>query len=135
MAIVSVVSGYVNERSVIEVTPFVFNRPFAGPITPVNDCTFLALMKSREEVNEVCKLGMMHVSTKDGKCSLKVSPWSDTSEACSRKYAVGMVERGSHIDPDIPSGKFPELVEHRSRSVVVERCSHDGDGHHCITNE
>lgn len=70
VAIFSVVDGYVNDNSVLEVAPALINLPLAGPITLVNECTFLVLLASRAEVREVCKLGTLKALMKDGICSL-----------------------------------------------------------------
>lgn len=74
VAIVSIIAGFINEKSVIEVLPSIINHQLASPIRLVNDCTFLVLVANREEVKEICKLDIMKVSTKDGGCTLKVTP-------------------------------------------------------------
>lgn len=89
MAVVSVSSGYVNKNSVIEVCHSIFNSLIARPITLVNNCTFLVPMMSRKKVKEVCKLGLMQVSTKDGGCLLKMAPWSAKLGANGKATGVG----------------------------------------------
>lgn len=76
VAVVSILDGAVNEKSVLEVLPFIINILLVGPISPMNDCSFLVPLSSRDQVKEVCKLDVMKVVTKDGLCSLKVAPWS-----------------------------------------------------------
>lgn len=74
VAVVSILDGAMNEKSVLEVLPSIINIPLVGPITPMNDCSFLVPLSSRDQVKEVCKLDVMKVVTKDGLCSLKVAP-------------------------------------------------------------
>lgn len=76
VAVISVVSCFVNANSVIEILPSVITVSIAGPITPLNDCTFLVPLASKEEVKLVCKMEKVKASTKDGVCMLKLSPWS-----------------------------------------------------------
>lgn len=40
VAILSIVDGHVNDSSVLEVAPALINVQLAGPITPLNECTF-----------------------------------------------------------------------------------------------
>lgn len=70
------VAGYVNESSMINIASSVISRPFGGPITLLNEFSFLIVLKSRENVKEVCKLGSFNVSMKDDPCTLMLSPWS-----------------------------------------------------------
>lgn len=51
------------------------NKQLAGPITLVNEYTFLVPFASREEVKEVCKLGNFDVSMKDDPYDLKIAQW------------------------------------------------------------
>lgn len=76
VAVLSIIDGFVNEGSVLEVAPTIINRPLAGPITPLSECTFLVILASREEAKEVCKLVSFKVATKDGPCTLKLAPWT-----------------------------------------------------------
>ncbi|KAH7681768.1 Zinc finger CCHC-type protein [Dioscorea alata] len=76
VVVVTIVEGFVNEGSVLEVVPSIINKCLAGPITPLSDIAFLIPLASRDEVKEVCKLGSFKVATKDGPCTLKLSPWS-----------------------------------------------------------
>lgn len=71
VSVISIVSNFVNKNSVLEIIPTIVNVPIAKPIMPINDCTFLVLLVSREEVKQVCKVDVMKVSTKDGGCRLK----------------------------------------------------------------
>lgn len=89
VAVLSLVEGYVNESSVLEVAPTIINSTLAGPITPLNDCSFLIPLANREEVREVCKLGSFKVATKDGPCTLKLSPWSAEIGADGRASGSG----------------------------------------------
>lgn len=76
MAILSLVDGFVNNFSGLEVAPTIINRTLVGPITPLNECTSVVPLASREEIKEVYKLDSFKVATKDGPCTLKLSPWS-----------------------------------------------------------
>lgn len=76
VAVLSLVEGFINEASVLEVAPTIINKSLAGPITPLNDCCFLVPLANREEVKEVCRFGTAKVATKDGPCTLRISPWS-----------------------------------------------------------
>lgn len=55
--------------------PSVINKSLAGLITLLNEVAFLILLACREDVKEVYKLGSFKVATKDGPCTLKISPW------------------------------------------------------------
>lgn len=57
----SLIDGFVNDSSILEVAPSIFNIPFAKPITQLNECAFLVPLKSREEVTEVCKMGTFEI--------------------------------------------------------------------------
>lgn len=57
VAVLSLVDGFVNESSILEVAPSIFNLDLSGPIIPLNDCMFLVPLKNREEVKKVYKLG------------------------------------------------------------------------------
>lgn len=67
---VSVVSGFINESSVIEVIP-----SLAEPITPLNDNNFLVPVVTLEEVKALFKVESTKVVTIEGICPLKLSPW------------------------------------------------------------
>lgn len=71
VAFLSLIEGFVNESSVLEVAPTIINKVLAGLIIPLDDCCFLVLLFSREEVKDVCKLDCFKVATKDGSCTLK----------------------------------------------------------------
>lgn len=75
VAVVSIVEGFVNEKSVLEIILKIVNIPIAGLITLINDCNFLVLLVSREEVKQVYKLDVLKVLTKDNDCMLKLAPW------------------------------------------------------------
>lgn len=66
MVVLSLVDVFVNESSVLEIAPTIINHSLAGPITPLNEYTFLVPLASREEVKEVCKVGTSRVMMKDG---------------------------------------------------------------------
>lgn len=87
--VASVVSGFVNGSSILELLPSLVNRSLAGPLIPVNDSTFLVPLESREEVKEVCKLGSFKVNTKDGNCILKMAPWSAELGAKGKASGAG----------------------------------------------
>lgn len=89
VVVLSLVEGYVNESSVLEVAPFIINTTLAGPITTLNDCSFLVPLANRDEVREVCKLDSLKVATKDGPCTLKLSPWSAEIGADGRASGSG----------------------------------------------
>lgn len=76
VAVLSVVDGFINVTSILEVAPSIINKPLAGPITLINACAFLVLLVSRVEVKEVCKMGTFKVIAKNGPGSLKLVPWS-----------------------------------------------------------
>lgn len=76
MVVLSLVDGYVNESTILEVAPSIINHALAEPLTPLNDCMFLVPLKNREEVKEVCKLGMFKMATKDGPCTMKLASYS-----------------------------------------------------------
>lgn len=88
VAVLTLVEGYVNEASLLEVAPTIINKSLAGPITPFNDCAFLVPLSSREEVKEVCGLGSK-VATKDGPCMVNLSPWSAEISADGRASGTG----------------------------------------------
>lgn len=89
VAILSVVFGYVNEASVLEVAPSIINKQLAGPLTPLNEDSFLVPLVSRKEVKEVYKLGAFSATTKDGPCTLQLAPWSAESGADGRASGEG----------------------------------------------
>lgn len=67
---------FANESDLLVDIPSIINRDLVGPITPLNDCTYLLLMTSREEVKEIYKMVSFKTLTKDGPCVLKkLSPW------------------------------------------------------------
>lgn len=84
VAVLSLVEGFANEPSILEEAPSFINRTLAGPLTPLNGCSYLVPLTSRKEVREVCKLGTFKVATKDGPCTLKITPWSAEIGAISR---------------------------------------------------
>lgn len=90
VAVLSLVEGVVNESNLLAVLLSILNRKLAGPITPLNDCSFLLPVKSREEVKELCKLGSFVTSTKDGPCKLSISPWSAELGAAGRASGDGL---------------------------------------------
>lgn len=89
VAVLTIVDGYVNESSVLEVTPTVLNCTLVGPITPLNECSFLVPLGSRDEVKTVYKLGSFKVATKDGPCTLNIAPWSANLGADGRASGEG----------------------------------------------
>lgn len=89
VAVLSLEEGHVNDSSILEVAPTIINRTLAGPITPLNDCSFLIPLANREEVREVCKMGSFAVATKDGPCTLKLAPWSAEIGAVGRATDAG----------------------------------------------
>lgn len=70
IAVLSVVSGYVNEGSVLDVIPSILSTKLAGPPVPLNEAAFLLPFENRNKVREVVKLGTFDAMTKDGKCKL-----------------------------------------------------------------
>ncbi|KAH7657856.1 Zinc finger CCHC-type protein [Dioscorea alata] len=76
VAVLSVVEGFVNDNSVLEIAPSIINMRMASPITPLNDNSFLVPLASRDEVKDVYKIGSFRVATKDGPCTLMLAPWS-----------------------------------------------------------
>lgn len=53
VAILSIVTGFVNVKSILELAHSLINHPLAGLITLMNDCHFLVPLASREVVKEV----------------------------------------------------------------------------------
>ncbi|KAH7691103.1 Zinc finger CCHC-type protein [Dioscorea alata] len=90
VAVLSIVEGNVNEASVLEVAPTILNRALAGPITPLNDLAILIPLASRQEVKDTYKLGKFRVATRDGPCTLSLSPWSTEIGADGRAVGSGM---------------------------------------------
>lgn len=76
MVVLSLVVGFVNESSILEISPTIINRLLVGPIILLNECTFLVPLASKEEVKKVCNVGASWVITKDGPYALNLSPWS-----------------------------------------------------------
>lgn len=76
MAVLSLVSCFINEASVMEIAPSVVNKSLARPITTLNEGMFLVSLASKEKVKEVCKLVTFKASTKDDSCTLKLASWS-----------------------------------------------------------
>lgn len=89
VAVLSIVEGFVNEDSVLEVIPSVVNTKLAGPITPITKNSFLLPFANREEVCDMVKLGTFKVKTKDGPCSLKLAYWSAEFGAIGRVTGEG----------------------------------------------
>lgn len=76
VTVMPVISGFVNEKSMLEVISSIVNYSIANSITSVNDYTFLVPLASIAEVKEVCKMDTMKISTKDRECILKTAPWT-----------------------------------------------------------
>lgn len=89
VVVLSLEERFVNESNLLVVIPSIINRPHVGPITPLNECTFWILLASREEVKDVCKMGSFKAVTKDGPCTLKLSPWSADLGTDERASGVG----------------------------------------------
>lgn len=89
VAVLSLVEDQANESNLLDVIPSVLNMSLAGPITSVNECTFLIPLASREEVKELCKMGKFKVRTKDGPCELLLAPWSAKLGAIARASGEG----------------------------------------------
>lgn len=89
MVVILLVEGFINEDIILEVIPPIINRNLAGPITQLNECTFIVPLASRVEVKEVSKLGSFKAATKDGPCTLKVSPWLEELGADRRVFGEG----------------------------------------------
>lgn len=70
VAVLTLTQGFVNEVNLLAVIPSIINKKLASPATPLNDCTFLLPMESREEFKDLCKLGS---ETKNGPCILNIS--------------------------------------------------------------
>lgn len=76
VTVLTMMSSYVNEKSMLEVAPSVIDKQLAGPITPLNEDAFLVSLASRDEVKEACKLGTFSTATKDGPCTMHLAAWS-----------------------------------------------------------
>lgn len=74
--VLSIIEGFVNEASILEVIPFVINTKLVGPIMPITENFFFLPFTRREDVHDVVKLKMIRVKKKDGPCSLKLAYWS-----------------------------------------------------------
>lgn len=66
VVVLSLVSGFVNEGSVLEVIPSVLTIKMAGPIVSLNETSFIIPFKKRNEVRDVVKLGTFDIMAKDG---------------------------------------------------------------------
>lgn len=71
--VLSIVDGYVNKASVLEIIPSIVNAKLVGPIMPITDSSFLISYASKAEVRVVVKSGMFKVVTKDGPYLLKLA--------------------------------------------------------------
>lgn len=89
VVVLSLEERFVNESNLLVFIPSIINRPHVGQITPLNECTFWILLASREEVKDVCKMGSFKAVTKDGPCTLKLSPWSADLGTDERASGVG----------------------------------------------
>lgn len=89
VVVLTLMEGFVNKASIVEVAPSIINKPLAGPITPLNEIALLFLLASREDVKEVCKIGSFKVVTKDGPYTMKISPWSAEIRADDRASGEG----------------------------------------------
>lgn len=76
VAVLSIVGGYDNEGSVLEVVPSLINVNPAGPILPLNENSCLIPFANRDEVREVVNLGTFDAITKDGPCVLRLANWT-----------------------------------------------------------
>lgn len=98
VVVLSVVDGFINEESVMEIIPSIIPSKMAGPIIALNETSFLIPFESRDEVREVVKLGEFEAMTKDGKCKLNMAYWTR-----SLGPWVGLMEKDSGFE----SGTFP----------------------------
>ncbi|KAH7689328.1 Zinc finger CCHC-type protein [Dioscorea alata] len=76
VAILSLRSGQISENVLAEAIPNILNIPLKGPITPVNDDNYIIPLGSKDEVKMACSLGVFELSSKQGLCSMSISPWS-----------------------------------------------------------
>lgn len=84
VAIFSLMEGFINEASILEVAPSIISKPLTGLITLLNEYVFFVLLKSPQEVKKVSKLGSFKVVTKDDPYTTMLSPWSTELEADGR---------------------------------------------------
>lgn len=89
VAIRTILSGFVMDASLEEVLPMVINFSLAGPLTPLNDNTYLVPLLSRAEAKEVCKMREVQFRIKEGLCSAKLEPWSAELGAIDRASGDG----------------------------------------------
>lgn len=89
MAVLTILSGYVTDRALEEIVPTIINCTLAGPLTPVNDVSYLIPLSCREKVKEVCKLDKLTFTTKDGRCAARIAPWSAEMGAVDRASGDG----------------------------------------------
>lgn len=82
-------SGYVTVSALEEIIPSIINCTIAGPLTPLNDASYLIPLISRAEVKDACKLDAVTFATKDGRCSARLAPWSAELGAVDRASGEG----------------------------------------------
>lgn len=76
VAVLTVCLCFMTDNMLERVFLNVIKLSIAGSLMPVNDNMFLVPLTSREDVEEICKMGSFKISTKEGDCSLKLAPWS-----------------------------------------------------------
>lgn len=89
VGILSIRKGQISEGVFFDAIPSVLNFPLSGPITLVNDDVFLLSMASKEEVKATCNLGTFKLSSKQGLCSLSISPWTIELGALGKVSGIG----------------------------------------------
>lgn len=89
VAILTVSSGQICEKILEKAIPLVLNSSLVRLITPLNDNAYLLPLNSFEDVEKVCKLGIFDLSSKQGLCTLSLSPWSSELGAWGKASVVG----------------------------------------------
>ena len=100
VAVLYTVSNQISIQVLEEVMPSVLNTKIVGLITPLNDSAFVIPLASIEEVKEVCKLGEVDLSSKQGACHLSITPWL---------AEIGTMGRASDAGEWITSKTFPYM--------------------------
>lgn len=89
LSVLTIVGGFVNEGSILEIIPSIINVKLAGPIVPLNEFSFLLLFDNKEVVREVVKMGTFEARTKDGLCKLNLAHWTAEIGALGRATGEG----------------------------------------------
>lgn len=89
VGILSLRTGQISESVLQDVIPSVLNVPLSGPLTPINDDVYLIPLATKEEVKAACLLGVFELSSKQGLCSMSISPWTAELGALGKASGSG----------------------------------------------